>query len=135
MFVILIVEVEFQNCEHHTIGDFCQLCEPGYYGDAVSAGPNGCTKCACPLPENSFSDTCIKVNHGKGYVCNACKPGYTGIYCESCISGYFGNPNVEGGFCDECDCHPNGSKHGVCDPVRLYIFIDYIFLDIYIFFL
>uniref|UniRef100_A0A0N5ATM8 Laminin subunit alpha n=1 Tax=Syphacia muris TaxID=451379 RepID=A0A0N5ATM8_9BILA len=105
------------NCEHHTIGDFCQLCEPGYYGDAVSAGPNGCTKCACPLPENSFSDTCIKVNHGKGYVCNACKPGYTGIYCESCISGYFGNPNVEGGFCDECDCHPNGSKHGVCDPV------------------
>lgn len=82
-------------------------------------GPYVCTKCACPLANNSFSNTCVAVNSGRGYLCDSCKPGYTGLYCETCISGFFGNPNVEGGFCAECDCHPNGSKHGVCDVVSL----------------
>uniref|UniRef100_A0A915BQN1 Laminin subunit alpha-2 n=1 Tax=Parascaris univalens TaxID=6257 RepID=A0A915BQN1_PARUN len=106
------------NCEHNTFGDYCQYCKPGYHGDALIGGSNACTKCACPLPENSFSDTCVAVSHGRGYMCDACKPGYTGMYCESCVTGYFGDPNVPGGFCEECACHPDGSRHGACDPVN-----------------
>ena len=42
---------------------------------------------------------------------------YTGSYCESCIVGYFGDPQVPGGFCEPCDCHPDGSLHGACNPL------------------
>lgn len=34
------------------------------------------------LNPRNFSDTCAAVDYGRGYVCNACKPGYTGQYCE-----------------------------------------------------
>ncbi|MFH4977663.1 hypothetical protein AB6A40_004372 [Gnathostoma spinigerum] len=34
----------------------------------------------------------------------------------SCMSGYFGDPNKEGGFCEECGCHPDGSLNPACDP-------------------
>ncbi|PAV75919.1 hypothetical protein WR25_01227 [Diploscapter pachys] len=105
------------DCEHDTYGDFCEFCKPGFIGDAREGGANACTKCACPLVENSFSDTCVAANYGRGYVCNACKPGYTGSYCESCIVGYFGDPQVPGGFCEPCDCHPDGSLHGACNPL------------------
>ncbi|XGW21734.1 hypothetical protein V3C99_004587, partial [Haemonchus contortus] len=105
------------DCEHNTTGDHCDLCKSGYIGDAREGGANACTKCACPLVENSFSDTCVAVDYGRGYVCNACKPGYTGQYCESCIIGYFGEPSTPGGFCQSCDCHPDGSLNGACNPL------------------
>ncbi|EYC00933.1 hypothetical protein Y032_0112g342 [Ancylostoma ceylanicum] len=105
------------DCEHNTLGDHCDQCKSGYIGDARQGGANACTKCACPLVENSFSDTCAAVDYGRGYVCNACKPGYTGQYCESCVVGYFGEPSTPGGFCQSCDCHPDGSLHGACNPL------------------
>uniref|UniRef100_A0A7I4XW57 Laminin subunit alpha-2 n=1 Tax=Haemonchus contortus TaxID=6289 RepID=A0A7I4XW57_HAECO len=105
------------DCEHNTTGDHCDLCKSGYIGDAREGGANACTKCACPLVENSFSDTCVAVDYGRGYVCNACKAGYTGQYCESCVIGYFGEPSTPGGFCQSCDCHPDGSLNGACNPL------------------
>ncbi|KAK6055015.1 laminin EGF-like protein, partial [Cooperia oncophora] len=105
------------DCEHNTTGDHCDLCKSGYIGDAREGGAKACTKCACPLVENSFSDTCVAVDYGRGYVCNACKPGYTGQYCESCVVGYFGEPSMPGGFCQSCDCHPDGSLNGACNPL------------------
>lgn len=100
-----------QDCEHNTLGDHCDQCKSGYIGDAREGGANACTKCACPLVENSFrfvnsagnryidwrwmlivgvfSDTCVAVDYGRGYVCNACKPGYTGQYCERSVSKNF----------------------------------------------
>ncbi|VDK84796.1 unnamed protein product [Litomosoides sigmodontis] len=103
------------NCEHNTYGDYCELCKPGYQGNALTGGANACTKCACPLPDNSFSDTCLMIGYGRGYMCDACKPGYTGMYCENCQTGYYGNPNVAGGMCKECACHHHGSVHGICN--------------------
>ncbi|KAK6105271.1 Laminin EGF-like (Domains III and V) family protein [Brugia pahangi] len=103
------------NCEHNTYGDYCELCKPGYQGNALVGGANACTKCACPLPDNSFSDTCLAVGNDGGYMCDACKPGYTGMHCESCLTGYYGNPNVIGGMCNECACHQHGSVHGICN--------------------
>ncbi|KAM3721816.1 Laminin subunit [Dirofilaria immitis] len=103
------------NCEHNTYGDYCQFCKPGYQGDALVGGSNACTKCACPLPDNSFSDTCIAASYGRGYICDACKPGYTGLYCENCLTGYYGNPNTMDGMCKECACHQYGSETGQCE--------------------
>lgn len=85
-------------------------------------GANACTKCACPLPDNSFSDTCLSVKHGRGYVCDACKLGYTGAYCENCSIGYYGNPNVVGGICQECACHEYGSLHEICNQVSFHYY-------------
>ncbi len=71
-----------QNCEHNTFGDSCDYCMPGFHGDARGGHASDCKKCACPLVDNSFSETCRPVPDGRGYVCDACKPGYTGMYCE-----------------------------------------------------
>ncbi|XP_023578281.1 basement membrane-specific heparan sulfate proteoglycan core protein isoform X8 [Octodon degus] len=88
------------QCQHNTVGEFCELCAPGYYGDATAGTPEDCQPCACPLtnPENMFSRTCESLGAG-GYRCTACEPGYAGQYCEQCAPGYVGNPNVQGGQC------------------------------------
>uniref|UniRef100_A0A915E106 Uncharacterized protein n=1 Tax=Ditylenchus dipsaci TaxID=166011 RepID=A0A915E106_9BILA len=107
------------DCQHNTVGDFCEYCRPGYYGSAIEGGnpEETCRKCACPLLENSFSDTCRASPNPQGYVCDACKPGYTGQFCESCVSGYYGDP-MAGGYCAVCGCHPFGSLHSaVCHPL------------------
>ncbi|XP_072465307.1 basement membrane-specific heparan sulfate proteoglycan core protein isoform X4 [Notamacropus eugenii] len=94
------------QCLHHTAGEFCELCAPGYYGDATAGTPEDCQPCACPLtnPENMFSRTCESLGSG-GYRCTACEPGYTGQYCEQCAPGYVGNPSVRGGR-----CHPQADQ-------------------------
>uniref|UniRef100_A0A8C5L5G0 Basement membrane-specific heparan sulfate proteoglycan core protein n=1 Tax=Jaculus jaculus TaxID=51337 RepID=A0A8C5L5G0_JACJA len=88
------------QCQHNAVGEFCELCAPGFYGDATAGTPEDCQPCACPLtnPENMFSRTCESLGAG-GYRCTACDPGYTGQYCEQCAPGYVGNPNVQGGRC------------------------------------
>ncbi|XP_066493850.1 basement membrane-specific heparan sulfate proteoglycan core protein isoform X4 [Tiliqua scincoides] len=88
------------NCLHNAAGEFCELCAPGFYGDATAGTPEDCQPCACPLlePENQFSQTCQSLGAG-GYHCTACQPGYTGQYCEQCAPGYTGNPSVRGQKC------------------------------------
>uniref|UniRef100_A0AAR2M2N8 Heparan sulfate proteoglycan 2 n=1 Tax=Pygocentrus nattereri TaxID=42514 RepID=A0AAR2M2N8_PYGNA len=82
------------NCLHNTMGELCEQCSPGYFGDASAGTPEDCQPCACPHtdPENQFSPTCESLGNG-GYQCTACQPGYTGQYCERCAPGYVGNPN------------------------------------------
>ncbi|KAJ7306581.1 hypothetical protein JRQ81_009947, partial [Phrynocephalus forsythii] len=89
-----------QNCLHHSAGEFCEQCAPGFYGDATAGTPEDCQPCACPLPdpENQFSRTCESLGAG-GYRCTACEPGYTGQYCEQCAPGYTGNPSIRGQKC------------------------------------
>uniref|UniRef100_A0AC35TJJ8 Laminin subunit alpha-2 n=1 Tax=Rhabditophanes sp. KR3021 TaxID=114890 RepID=A0AC35TJJ8_9BILA len=103
------------ECSDNTFGDYCEFCKSGYYGIATTATPNSCNKCECPSSDRSFSDTCTSISHGRGYFCNACKRGYNGLYCESCIDGFYGNPQQEGGFCQDCNCHPDGSLSPTCD--------------------
>ncbi|KFD56293.1 hypothetical protein M513_02748 [Trichuris suis] len=103
-------------CDHNTTGDFCDLCAPGYYGNAKEGSPHDCRQCACPSIGNSFSTSCYAVPYGKGYVCDQCKHGHTGSYCESCISGYFGNPTAVGGTCEPCNCNRHGALRELCDP-------------------
>ncbi|XP_058266507.1 basement membrane-specific heparan sulfate proteoglycan core protein-like isoform X2 [Hemibagrus wyckioides] len=81
------------SCQHNTMGDMCEQCAAGFFGDASAGTPEDCQPCACPHtdPENQFSPTCESLGNGD-YQCTACQPGYTGQYCERCAPGYVGNP-------------------------------------------
>ncbi|KAI8787320.1 laminin subunit alpha-1 [Biomphalaria glabrata] len=112
------------GCRHNTMGDRCDRCLPGFYGDPRYGTPEDCKPCACPLVNgnNFFAERCearpTTVDRS-AYVCLNCRPGYTGARCEMCELGYFGNPAVPGGSCRRCNCggavdldHP-----GVCNNI------------------
>nr|XP_023690745.1 basement membrane-specific heparan sulfate proteoglycan core protein isoform X5 [Paramormyrops kingsleyae] len=81
------------SCLHNTMGQMCEQCAAGFFGDPTAGTPEDCQPCACPHtdPENQFSHTCESTGNG-GYQCTACQRGYTGQYCERCSPGYVGNP-------------------------------------------
>ncbi|XP_059884783.1 laminin subunit alpha-3 isoform X2 [Delphinus delphis] len=97
------------NCRHNTAGEHCERCKEGYYGNAVHGS---CRVCPCPH-SNSFATGCVVTG---GNVKCSCKAGYTGIQCERCAPGYFGNPQKFGGSCQPCNCNGNGHL-GSCDPL------------------
>ena len=70
-------------CEHNTIGEYCERCDYGYYGNPVIGQPNDCKRCGCPLLEieNNFSPNC-QVDNSHDYVCTQCPVGYVGDHCE-----------------------------------------------------
>ncbi|GBM05329.1 Basement membrane-specific heparan sulfate proteoglycan core protein [Araneus ventricosus] len=71
------------RCRHNTVGESCERCADGFYGDATRGTPEDCKPCPCPLttPPNQFSPTCFLDNDGQP-TCNACPPGYIGRNCE-----------------------------------------------------
>ena len=82
------------NCTGNTIGDHCERCQDGFYGDPTTGIP--CLPCECPLsnPENSFSSTCVlNMTDGRS-TCDSCQEGYEGRNCELCADGFFGSPMV-----------------------------------------
>ncbi|KAJ8920571.1 hypothetical protein NQ315_004710, partial [Exocentrus adspersus] len=105
-------------CQHNTIGEKCERCAPGFYGNPLRGTPTDCKRCACPLlnEENNFSPSCQldffveRVEDEGNYVCTQCPEGYTGDHCDICDDGYYGNPLEIGNSCQPCDCHG-----GPCD--------------------
>lgn len=79
------------NCTGNSEGDHCELCVPGYFGNTTTGVP--CLPCQCPLPNKSFSPTCI-LDNDMQQTCDNCTVGYAGRRCELCANGYFGNPLV-----------------------------------------
>ncbi|XP_058876808.1 laminin subunit alpha-3-like [Acipenser ruthenus] len=100
------------NCLWNTVGDNCEHCKDGYYGNATQGT---CQVCPCPLaiPYNSFATGCKEV--GGNFEC-LCKPGYTGSKCQRCATGYYGDPRALNGKCSPCNCGNNGNP-GNCDPL------------------
>uniref|UniRef100_A0A8C8RBX0 Laminin subunit alpha-5 n=1 Tax=Pelusios castaneus TaxID=367368 RepID=A0A8C8RBX0_9SAUR len=80
------------GCMHHSAGPRCEVCAPGYYGDAVAA--KNCTRCSCSPCGTESCDPrtgrCL------------CKPGVTGQHCDQCQEGYYGYSGCSG--CRKCDC-------------------------------
>uniref|UniRef100_A0AAV2KC57 Uncharacterized protein n=1 Tax=Knipowitschia caucasica TaxID=637954 RepID=A0AAV2KC57_KNICA len=97
-----------QTCKDNTMGPFCDLCAPGFYGNASRGTPSDCKPCACPLhlPGNNFSPTCHMGVEGE-VLCDQCPLGYSGPRCDRCSNGYYGHPATPGGYCQPCDCNGN----------------------------
>uniref|UniRef100_A0A8B9ZDD0 Laminin subunit alpha 3 n=1 Tax=Buteo japonicus TaxID=224669 RepID=A0A8B9ZDD0_9AVES len=89
------------NCQYNTAGEKCEHCKDGYFGDATQGS---CRVCPCPYT-NRFATGCVA--NGEEIQC-LCKEGYTGVRCERCAPGYFGNPQKYGGYCQKCNCNNNG---------------------------
>lgn len=125
--------VEQCSCPVGYIGDSCENCAPGYvrqpggawlgrcvpfipepcpagtYGDPRRGIP--CRECPCPQTgSNNFASGC-SLGPDNEVTCN-CNEGYTGRRCETCASGYKGNPLAPGGSCypvPDTNCHPEGT--------------------------
>ncbi|XP_036405402.1 laminin subunit alpha-2 isoform X1 [Megalops cyprinoides] len=108
------------GCTDHTAGPHCDICAPGFYGDATKGTANDCQPCACPLlsPSNNFSPTCHVDSRGE-VVCDRCQVGYVGPRCDRCSNGFFGRPTEPGGSCQPCQCNGNldSTASRSCDPV------------------
>ncbi|XP_063064918.1 laminin subunit alpha-5 isoform X2 [Engraulis encrasicolus] len=95
---------ECHSCMDNTAGTHCEICAPGFYGDAIRA--KNCTKCNCSPCGTASCDPrtgqCL------------CKPGVTGARCERCKDGSFGFDSCSG--CQQCDCDASAALVQPCDP-------------------
>ncbi|XP_074594778.1 laminin subunit alpha [Brevipalpus obovatus] len=114
------------NCMHNTLGDHCEKCSSGYFGNATQGTPEDCVICPCPVPStsNNFAEACEerRVVTSRGPVVEFrcfCKPGYTGSHCEFCDAGFYGNPRMQGDYCKQCQCNSNINPKdpASCDPL------------------
>ncbi|XP_029935743.1 laminin subunit alpha-1 [Myripristis murdjan] len=118
-------------CEHHTCGESCNECCPGYHQQpwqpgTVSEG-NTCEKCNC---HNKASDCYYNqtvadlrlsvdssgVQQGGG-VCISCSQNTAGVNCETCTDGYY-RPHQVSPYADspcvDCLCDLRGAESAVC---------------------
>ena len=88
------------------LGDHCEKCSDGWYGNATDGTPEVCSPCPCPAGPNAvnqFSKTCVLSNDGLP-TCDNCSAGHEGRYCERCMDGYFGRPRVSHTIHCVCGC-------------------------------
>ncbi|XP_076843457.1 netrin-1 [Brachyhypopomus gauderio] len=113
------------QCEHHTAGPDCDVCEPFYYDRpwqrATPTEPHPCVPCEC----NGHSKRCrfnmaVFQESGRvsGGVCLKCRHHTTGRHCQSCQSGYtrdHSKPSNHRKACQPCQCHPLGAAGPSCN--------------------
>ncbi|XP_047423850.1 laminin subunit alpha-1 [Mugil cephalus] len=96
---------ECLRCLGNTAGRHCEVCRPGYYGDAVVA--KDCRECGCDV-SGALSSLCDATT-GQ---C-ACGENVTGRICDRCQPGFFGLQSGRG--CQACGCSQSGSVSESCD--------------------
>lgn len=66
----------------------------------------------------SFATSCEMSPSGRVLTCN-CRPGYNGTRCDTCAAGHFGQPQIQGRLCRQCECNGNIDVNdpGSCDAV------------------
>nr|CAB3263373.1 laminin subunit beta-1 [Phallusia mammillata] len=107
------------GCRDHTMGDHCDICTTGYYGNPMLGSLDQCKACMCPDGPDSgrqFASGC-RQDQVTGQVTCYCLPGYAGVRCDRCAPAYWGNPQEANGLCRECDCNGNIDPldEGACD--------------------
>lgn len=96
---------ECLNCGGNTMGHYCHVCKPGHHGNPAI---EGCKICECPLsvPSNNFAASCLTTDGGRVTRCE-CQRGYSGLRCNRCSIGFYGDPMKIGSSCKECQCNGN----------------------------
>ncbi|KAK1157833.1 hypothetical protein AOXY_G24001 [Acipenser oxyrinchus oxyrinchus] len=92
------------GCIHNTAGPHCEICAPGYFGDAIIA--KNCTNCNCSPCGTASCDP-------RTGQCQ-CKPGATGARCDRCKDGFYGYDSCTG--CQRCDCDSAAALTQACNP-------------------
>ncbi|XP_074634355.1 multiple epidermal growth factor-like domains protein 8 isoform X4 [Acropora palmata] len=85
------------SCQDNTDGDFCQLCKPGYFGNATAS--EGCKPCQCNSHGDPSKNLC-NVSTGQCF----CMDFTLGPHCSMCEPGLQGDPK-DGGLCFH-ECSP-----------------------------
>ncbi|XP_023237076.1 laminin subunit alpha-like [Centruroides sculpturatus] len=111
-------------CLNNTFGAACELCAPGYYGDAISQ--KDCKPCDCDSCGTSYCNhntgECVCHHNVIGYECDQCAPNHWGFSrCQGCapcnceIASNSQQCDLETG---QCDCKPGvtGMTCGICEP-------------------
>ncbi|MGH0140402.1 UNVERIFIED_CONTAM: hypothetical protein FKN15_011079 [Acipenser sinensis] len=107
-----------KKCLYNTEGPYCELCHPGYYGDATR---RNCRKCTCNFlgtnrSQCSSRDQC-ECDRSSGQC--QCLPNVIGQNCDHCVANYWNLGSGNG--CGPCGCDPNNAVSPTCneDPVIL----------------
>uniref|UniRef100_A0A671X8X7 Laminin, gamma 3 n=1 Tax=Sparus aurata TaxID=8175 RepID=A0A671X8X7_SPAAU len=105
------------ECSDFTTGMTCEHCLDGYYGNALIGTPGDCQPCPCP-----DRTSCSQIAETGQVVCTNCPAGRTGMRCQMCEDGYYGDPLGQSGAarpCARCDCNGNVDFNavGICDHV------------------
>ncbi|XP_078505044.1 laminin subunit alpha-2 isoform X4 [Lissotriton helveticus] len=94
-----------KTCRPGVSGQHCNLCDDGFYGDALSA--RNCIACQCNL-NGSISETC----DSKTGQCR-CKPNVLGHKCDECMPNCWWDAEKQ--VCMACGCSPAGAMSLRCD--------------------
>lgn len=108
------------GCRDYTGGEHCERCIAGFHGDPRLPYGGQCRPCPCPEGPGSqrhFATSCHRDGYSQQIVCH-CRAGYTGLRCEACAPGHFGDPSKPGGRCQLCECSGNidPTDPDACDP-------------------
>ncbi|XP_067832979.1 multiple epidermal growth factor-like domains protein 8 [Heptranchias perlo] len=82
-------------CLDWTMGDQCESCRAGSYGNAT--GSDGCRQCAC----NGHGVSSMGYCDGSTGSCY-CTEHTEGEHCQKCVDGYYGDPRDDGTCYLEC---------------------------------
>ncbi|XP_035719159.1 laminin subunit beta-1-like isoform X1 [Vespa mandarinia] len=95
------------QCLYNTDGPNCQICKPGFYGDALK---QDCKECNCDF---LGSDRSIgPCDHRTGQC--PCLPHVIGQRCDNCEENHWRIASGQG--CDPCECDAVGSVSDKCNP-------------------
>ncbi|XP_059214275.1 laminin subunit gamma-3 [Centropristis striata] len=105
------------ECSHSTTGMTCEHCLDGYYGNPLIGTAGDCQPCPCP-----DHTSCAEIAATGQVVCTNCPAGQTGMRCQMCEDGYYGDPLGQSGAaraCARCDCNGNVDFNalGICDHI------------------
>lgn len=108
-------EVICINCPPGYVGNRCEMCADGFYGDPYGeyGPPTACIRCDCS--GNIDSNAVGNCNRTTGE-CLKCIYNTGGYYCEECLPGFYGDAQAEPkGQCQPCNCYGPGSVSFECD--------------------